>query len=221
MKESEITAFERRRGYQPTRVRVAIEALAVIVHVENPIQGMSFEELEGIYAEGGELKTWVQLGVEIPGFTGARIVPVGRQSSSGTYEYFRERVLGAKGAYGSGMIGVSGSCDVVDLVARTPGAIGYAGFGFLTSRVRAVPLAEKAGGEPVAGAAASFQSGEYPLAHDCLLYVDKPPGRPLEPPLEGFLRFVLSREGQELAVRAGFASVQPAEIKEEILRLRA
>jgi phosphate transport system substrate-binding protein len=140
----------------------------------------------------------------------------GRNSASGTYGYFKEHALN-KGDFKPSVKEQPGSASVVEGVAKEIGGIGYSGIGYATSGVRAVPLSDKKGG-PVAEA--NYQNvlnGKYPLSRTLYIYVAKKPGEPLPKMIEEFLRYVLSKEGQEIVVKDGYDPL-PAKLVEEQLK---
>ena len=134
----------------PRRFVVGFDALAVYVHKDNPLDSISMDELAEIYGEGGRITKWSQLGVDSKPLGNDEIMRVSRQNSSGTYECFREAVLGKTGKYKLGSLDQSGSKDVVALVAHTPGAIGYSGMGYVTPEVKMLKISKHKGGPAIA-----------------------------------------------------------------------
>ena len=207
MKNSEIEAFEKKYGYKPTKIGVALDSLAVFVNKDNPIKHLSLDEVDAIFSKThkrgiADVSTWGQLGVT--GKLAAMPISLyGRNSASGTYGYFKEHTL-KNGDYKNTVKEQPGSASVVEGVAKDIGAIGYSGIGYATSGVRALPLSDKKGG-PVAEA--NYQnvlSGKYPLARMLYVYVAKKPGQPLPKVVEEFLRYALSKEGQQVVVKDGY-----------------
>ena len=135
MKPKEIARAVDRGGVEPQSIVVAMDALAVYVHKDNPLDSISIDELAEIYGDGASVTKWSQLGVENKACSSDEITRVSRQNNSGTYHYFREAVLGKARDYQLGSIDLSGSKDVVALVSRTPCAIGYSGMGYKTDEV--------------------------------------------------------------------------------------
>jgi len=197
-------ATQKHSGVKPKEYAVALDALSVYVHKDNPIDAMAIEDLAEIYGDKGKIDKWSQLGVKVPGCTSDTIVRVGRQNSSGTYVYFREAVLGRQREYKLGSIDQSGSKDVVALVGRTPCAIGYSGMAYATPEVKTVKLAKQKGQPPVAPSAATAMDKSYPLARALYFYS---PGEP-KPHVKEFLDWVLSPEGQKIVSDIGFVPVQ-------------
>jgi phosphate transport system substrate-binding protein len=206
MKAKEIDAFEERYTYKPTEVHVAIDALAVYVHKDNPIRGLTMQQVDSIFSatrrrDGVNLTEWSQLGLE--SWKGRAISLFGRNSATGTYGYFQEFAL-AKGDFKSSVKEQPGSSAVVQGVGEDLYAIGYSGIGYRTSNVRHLPLAadEATGYFP-----ATYQnclSGEYPLARFLTIYVNKKPSQPLDLLTLEFIKFILSRQGQMVVEKDGY-----------------
>lgn len=217
MKAEEIDAFEKKHGYKPTEVKVAIDALAVFVHKDNPLKGITLKQVDGLFSKtrksGGEdLTEWGQLGLDA--WKGRPVSLFGRNSASGTYGFFQEHALG-KGDFKAGVKEQPGSSAVVQGIGADPYAIGYSGVGYRTSGVRALPLAGDDGvmHEPSYDKALS---GDYPLARFLMVYVNKKPGQPLDTLTLEFLKFVLSKEGQAIVEKDGYYPM-PAEVAAEVL----
>ncbi len=214
MKDKEIEAFETRHGYKPTAVGVAIDALAVFVNKDNPIQGLSIEQLDAIFSStrtcGGleDITRWGQLGLS-GAWKDRPIQLYGRNSVSGTYGYFKQRAL-CKGDFRSNVNEQPGSASVVQSVSTGVNAIGYSGIGYRTSGVRTVPLSKK-GTNYVDATSETAVSGAYPLSRLLYIYVNKHPNKPLPPMEYEFLRMVLSRQGQEVVVKDGYVPL-PAKL---------
>ncbi|OLC50561.1 MAG: hypothetical protein AUH43_04755 [Acidobacteria bacterium 13_1_40CM_65_14] len=201
MEPSEIErATQKHGGVKPKEYAVALDALSVYVHKDNPIDAIAMDDLAEIYGDKGKIDKWSQLGVKVPGCASDTIVRVGRQNSSGTYVYFREAVLGRQREYKLGSIDQSGSKDVVALVGRTPCAIGYSGMAYATPEVKTLELAKQKGQPPVAPSSQSALDKSYPLARALYLYS---PGEP-KPHVKEFLDWVLSPEGQKIVTDIGF-----------------
>ena len=222
MKSEEIEAFEARHGYKPTGIPVAVDALAVYVHKDNPIAGLSIPQLDAIFSatracgHDQDIKTWGDLGVA--GELATQSIQLfGRNSVSGTYGYFKEFAL-CKGDFKNSVNEQPGSASVVQGVTKSINSIGYSGEGYRTSGVRMLPLSRKTGGELVEVNAENALSGKYPLSRYLYVYVNKHPNEPLAP-LEGeFLRMVLSRAGQTIVVKDGYIPL-PAKIVDKALGL--
>jgi len=206
MKSTEIDGFEKKYGYKPTQIKVAIDALAVYVNKDNPIKGLTIKQLDGIFSSthklgGGDVTKWGQLGLTGE-WANKPISLYGRNSASGTYGYFKENALG-KGDYKATVKEQPGSSAVVQGVSSDLGAIGYSGIGYRTSGVNAIPL----GMSPDKMFDPSFENAlakKYPLARFLYIYVNKAPTAALDKLQHEFLRFVLSKQGQEIVVKGGF-----------------
>jgi phosphate transport system substrate-binding protein len=204
----EITLDERRavrarRGADPQQFVVALDALAVYVHRDNPVSQLSIDELANIYGDGGSIERWSQLRVRNDRCRRDVIVRLGRQNSSGTYAYFREAVLGPHRDYKLGSVDQNGSKDVVTLVSRTPCAIGYSGMAFAFSGVRAVPIAANRQSAAIAPTPATALDGSYALARPLYFYT---PGEP-QGVTRAFIDWVTGPEGQAIVSRVGFVPV--------------
>ncbi|SDU01304.1 PstS family phosphate ABC transporter substrate-binding protein [Geopseudomonas guangdongensis] len=220
MKDSELQAFEEKHGYKPTAVPVAIDALAVFVHKDNPIKSLDIAQVDAIFSNtrlcGGEkdIKTWGDLG--LTGEWATKPVQLfGRNSVSGTYGYFKEEAL-CKGDFKANVNEQPGSASVVQSVSSTLNAIGYSGIGYKTSSVRAVPLSKK-GGEAFEASEANALAGKFPLARYFYVYVNKAPNKPLNPLEAEFVKLVLSKEGQEVVVKDGYIPL-PSKVAEKTLK---
>ena len=215
MKEQEIQAFEQKFGYKPTPVGVAIDALAVFVNKDNPIKGLSIPQVDAIFSAtrscGGDkdLERWGDLGLD-GDWTSRPLQLYGRNSVSGTYGYFKETAL-CKGDFKANVNEQPGSASVVQSVSTGLNAIGYSGIGYVTSGVRAVPLAAEHGGEFVAADPAHAIDGSYPLSRLLYVYVNRAPNQPLPPMEREFFRMVLSHEGQMVVAKDGYIPL-PAEV---------
>lgn len=208
MKSKELEAFERRHGYKPTAVPVAIDALAVYVHKDNPIEGMNIEQVDAIFSStfrcglNEDIRRWGDL--DLGGAWANRDIQLyGRNSVSGTYGYFKNRAL-CKGDFKNTVNEQPGSASVVQSVSASLNGIGYSGIGYKTSGVRAVPLAKGGGRNYVEANGINAIKGKYPLARFLYIYVNKHPNRPLPPLEKAFLDMVLSRLGQQVVVKDGY-----------------
>jgi phosphate transport system substrate-binding protein len=203
MHQSEIDAA-RANGIEPVRFIVGYDALAVFIHPNNPISSFTLAQLADIYGEGGPATRWSDLGVTVPGCAGGEIVRVSRQNNSGTYEYFKEAVLGDNREYKLGSRDMNGSKDVVDLVENTPCAIGYSGLAYATDRVK-MPCIEDANGTCVKASVESAIDMSYPIARPLFMYSKGEPTGPVK----DYLDWVLSDAGQCIIQERGYAPVRP------------
>jgi phosphate transport system substrate-binding protein len=214
MKSAEIQEFERRYGYAPSAIRGAIDALAVYVHKDNPIECLSLQQVDAIFSKtrnGGyarNLTTWGDVGLTGQ-WAGRPISIYGRNSASGTYGYFKEVAL-FNGDFKDEVKEQPGSSTVVQGVASDIAGIGYSGVGYKTADVRAVPIKVDANGECFDALAEHAVSGDYPIARFLYIYVNKNPNENLDPLRGEFIRFVYSRQGQEAVIRDGYFPVVKA-----------
>ena len=226
MKAEEMDKFEKKYGYKPTKVAVAIDTLAVFVNKNNPIKTLSLQQVDAIFSKtrkGGaakDIKTWGELG--LTGDAASRTLSLyGRNSASGTYGYFKEHAL-FKGDYKDTVKEQPGSSSVVQSVGSDRFAIGYSGIGYATSGVRALPISDekKNGGAPFAATYENALSGKYPLSRYLYVYINKDPKKPVDPLTREFLKFVLSKEGQEIVVKDGFLPLTAKMETEETNKLK-
>lgn len=221
MKAEEEEAFEKRHGFKPTRFDVALDCLAVYVHRDNPIHGMTLSQLDCVFSKTrksgfADVTTWGQLGLT-DSWANLPMSMYGRNSASGTYAYFKEHVL-QKGDYKDTVKEQPGSAAVVNGVAKDRAGIGYSGIGYKTSEVRAIPLATGADDPLSEPSFENALNGSYPLGRLLYVYVAKRPGEPLSPLVREFLKFVLSQEGQEVVVKDGYGAL-PAKLIDKQLEL--
>ena len=218
MKADEKDKFEAKYGYKPTEIKVAIDALAVYVHKDNPIKGLAMAQVDGAfsstYKRGGKnVQTWGDLGMTGQ-WANRPISLYGRNSASGTYGFFKEHALN-KGDFKPSVKEQPGSSSVVQGVGSDLNGMGYSGIGYKTSEVRAVPLAEK-GDKFVEANYENCLSGDYPMARFLYVYINKKPNAPMDKLTQEFLKFVLSKEGQEVVVKDGYFPL-PKEVADEAL----
>lgn len=203
MKPDEIRRATEVRGVAPKETEVACDALAVLVHKDNPLDTISMEQLAEIFGENGSYTRWSQLGVKGLPARFDKIIRVGRQNSSGTYAFFREVVLGKKRDFKLGSIDAHGSKDGVLLVARTLGAIGYSGMGYVTRDVKALRISRKTGQMAIAPTVENARNGSYPLTRPLQLYtIGLPTGE-----LREYVRWILSPKGQKIVLEQGYIPV--------------
>jgi phosphate transport system substrate-binding protein len=223
MRGTEIDQFEKKFGYKPTPVRTAVDALAVFVNKDNPIKCLTMEQVDAIYSKSRrsgykeDVKTWGQL--RLTGDWADRPISLyGRNSASGTYGFFKEHAL-KNGDYKDEVKEQPGSASVVQGVTVDRYGIGYSGIGYATAGVRAVPIAEKEGAACVEATADNAYAGTYPLARFLYVYINKPPGKALDPLTQEFVKFIVSKEGQEVVVKDGYFPIPASIAKEELAKL--
>jgi phosphate transport system substrate-binding protein len=217
MKSSEIAGFAGKFGHKPTKVAVAIDALAVFVHKDNPLKGLTLTQVDGIFSStrkrgGQDVSTWGDVGAT--GVLAGKTVSVfGRNSASGTYGFFKENAL-KNGDFKGSVKEQPGSSSVVQGVSADLAAIGYSGIGYKTSGVVALPLASAEGSPFVAASYENCLNGSYPLARYLYVYVNKAPGKDMDKLTSEFITFVLSKQGQEITVKDGYFPL-PADVAAE------
>ncbi|MCY4045272.1 MAG: phosphate ABC transporter substrate-binding protein PstS family protein [Cellvibrionales bacterium] len=222
MKDKEIEAFEKKHGYKPTAIPVAIDALAVYVHKDNPIQGLSIAQVDAIFSStrkcGGmnDITKWSQVGLK-GAWESRGIQLFGRNSVSGTYGYFKKKGL-CKGDFKDNVNEQPGSASVVQSVSTSINGIGYSGIGYKTSSVKAVPLSKKDNGKYVEATSENAVSGKYPLSRFLYVYVNKAPNKPLDPITREFLTLVMSQQGQMVVVKDGYIPL-PAKVADKYLKV--
>ncbi|MFB0981349.1 MAG: phosphate ABC transporter substrate-binding protein PstS family protein [Alteromonadaceae bacterium] len=222
MKSREIEAFEKRYGYKPTAVRVAIDALAVFVHKDNPIKGLRIDQVDAIFSSnrkcGAEkdVDRWGDLGLT-GDWTGKDVQLYGRNSVSGTYGYFKKKAL-CKGDFKNSVNEQPGSASVVQSVSASLNGIGYSGIGYQTSGVRALPLSKK-GDNYVEASMANAISKKYPLSRFLYVYVNKHPNKDLAPMDAEFLKMVLSKSGQKIVEKDGYIPLPNSVVQKEWKKL--
>ena len=221
MKPEEEDAFEKKHGFKPTRISVALDCLAVYVHKDNPIKGLTLAQVDGVFSKtrkGGlhNVTIWGQLGLT-GNWAGMPMSLYGRNSVSGTYLFFKEHVL-LNGDYKNTVKEQPGSAAVVNGIASDRAGIGYSGIGYRTSEVRAISLAKDGKSPLVEPTFANALKGAYPLGRTLYIYVAKKPDEPMPKLVEEFLKFVLSHEGQEVVVKDGYGPL-PAKVVDKQLGL--
>jgi phosphate transport system substrate-binding protein len=211
MKDKELQAFEAKYGYKPTAIPVAIDALAVFVSKDNPVEGLTIPQVDAIFSStrkcgyDKDAKTWGDVGVT-GAFADKTIQLYGRNSVSGTYGYFKKKGL-CKGDFKNGVNEQPGSASVVQSVTASVNGIGYSGMGYQTSGVKAVPLAKKEGDAFIPATPENALNGKYPLSRFLYIYVNKAPNKPLDKMTYEFIRMVLSKEGQHIVEKDGYVSL--------------
>ncbi|MFH1059531.1 MAG: phosphate ABC transporter substrate-binding protein [Pseudomonadota bacterium] len=211
MKSKEIDEFEKKFGYQPAVVRVAVDALAVYVHKDNPINCLSLQQVDAVFSKnrkgghGKDIATWGDLGLTGE-WADKPISLYGRNAASGTYGYFKEVAL-FKGDYKDSVKEQPGSSAVVQGVASDKYAIGYSGVGYKTADVKAVPLALKAGEKCFEANAENAYAGDYPLSRFLYIYTNKNPNQAIDPLRREFIKYVFSLQGQQVVIKDGYYPV--------------
>lgn len=221
MKDSEIKEFENKYGYKPTAIPVAIDALAIYVHKDNPIKGMTIAQVDAVFSAtrkcgySEDVTDWSQLGVEGLG----SIQLYGRNSVSGTYGYFKDHAL-CKGDYKNSVNEQPGSASVVQGVTKSTNGLGYSGIGYKTSGVKLVPLAKEAGQPFVEANAENAADGSFPLSRFLWVYVNKVPNKPMSPIDREFMKMILSKVGQKVVVKDGYVPLPAKTVTKYMERLK-
>ncbi len=222
MRATEIDQFESKYGYKPTQLRTSYDALAVYVNKDNPVSKLTLAQVDSVFSKsrrrgGKEITTWGQLG--LTGDWASRPISLyGRNSASGTYGFFKEHTL-QNGDYKDSVKEQPGSASVVQGVTEDRYGMGYSGIGYKTSGVKAVPLVEADNSTVSDGNYEDVKSGKYPLARFLYIYVNKGPGKPLDPVVKEFCKLVFSKEGQEVVVKDGYLPLPANIVKEELAKL--
>lgn len=220
MKDKELESFEKRYGYKPTAIPVAIDALAVYVHKDNPVKGLTIPQVDAIFSANRKcgydknIANWGDAGLS-GAWKGRNIQIYGRNSVSGTYGYFKKKAL-CKGDYKNTVNEQPGSASVVQSVATSINGVGYSGIGYKTSGVKAVSLAKKEGQTFVEATSDNAVTGKYPLSRFLYVYVNKHPNKPLSPLVYEFVKMVLSKTGQQVVIKDGYIPL-PAKVVEKSL----
>lgn len=224
MRDNELRAFEQRHGYKPTAIAIAIDALAVYVHKDNPIEGLTLAQVDAIFSstrlcgEPAFIETWGDLGLT-GGWQNRSLQLYGRNSVSGTYGYFKNVAL-CRGDFRNTVNEQPGSASVVQAVSTSLNGIGYSGIGYRTASVRPVPLSVGNGNPFVPATADNAIHGRYPLARFLYIYVNKAPNESLSPNTAEFLKMVLSRQGQEIVQRDGYIPLPIAVANRELTKVQ-
>ena len=221
MKGAEIDAFEKKYGYKPTAINVSLDSLAVYVHKDNPVKCLTLQQVDAIFSKNrrggfaGDIINWSQVGVTNVGVMSL----YGRNSASGTYGFFKEAAL-FNGDYKDSVKEQPGSSTVVQGVASDKGGIGYSGIGYKTADVRAVPIASKPGSECFEATEENVLSGDYPLARFLVVYVNRNPTQKMDPLRLEFIKFILSKEGQEVNIKDGYYPITSAIVEDELNKVK-
>lgn len=217
MTPPEIVEFTREFGYEPTEVPVAVDALAVFVHKDNPIEGLTLAELDAIFSKERRrgLKYPVNSWGDVILFAGewkeAPIRLYGRNGNSGTAAFFREHVLNGADLKKTMVVGAGSASVVVELMKDRFG-IGFSGIGYQTSGIRPVPLASVQGGRYVEPNFQTAMDGSYPLRRNLYLYINRPPKTALPPPVTEFVKYALSQQGQQIVIDHGYYPLATPEL---------
>ena len=203
MKDKEVK-MAKDRGSNPVEHIVGYDALAVFIHSSNPAKSLTYEQLQAIFGRGGKATKWTDLGLNVPGCKGQKIVVVSRQNNSGTYVYFKKAVLGKKGKFRQGTLDMHGSKDVVDLVEKTPCAIGYSGLAYATDHIKMACISKTGGDACVMPSEKTASDKSYPIARPLFMYTDgEPKGN-----IKSYMGWIMSDTGQCIIKKKGYAPVR-------------
>jgi phosphate transport system substrate-binding protein len=203
MKSKEIKLAQK-KGQTPLEHVVGYDALAVFLNQNNPANELSYSQLKEIFGRGGKATSWSDIGITVPGCKSDEIVVVSRQNNSGTYAYFKKAVLGKKGKYRQGTLDMHGSKDVVDLVEKTPCAIGYSGLAYATEQVKMACIIKEKGKACVNPSVATASNRSYPIARPLFMYTNGDP----KGDIKTYLDWVKSDDGQCILLKKGYAPVK-------------
>lgn len=224
MKDKEIDAFEKKYGYKPTAIPVAIDALAVYVNKDNPIQSLTIPQVDAIMSStrkcgyDTDINTWGDVGLT-GNWASKTIQLYGRNSVSGTYGYFKKKAL-CKGDYKSNVNEQPGSASVVQSVTASLNGIGYSGIGYKTSGVKAVPLAKQSDQDYIEATPENAVAGQYPLARFLYVYVNKKPNQALAPLGQEFIKMILSQMGQKVVIKDGYIPLPEAVVTKALASIK-
>jgi len=203
MKDKEME-LAKKNGQSPVEHVVGYDALAVFINQNNPIKSLSLAQLKDIYGRDPKVKKWSDMGITVPGCKGDKIVVVSRQNNSGTYAYFKKAVLGKKGKYRQGTLDMHGSKDVVDLVEKTPCAIGYSGLAYATDHLKMVCISKGGDDACVSPSVATASDRSYPIARPLFMYTNGEP----QGAIKDYMDWILSDAGQCILKKKGYAPVR-------------
>lgn len=218
--DQEIRGFVSNHGYEPIGIPVAMDAVAIYVHNNNPIERLTLEQVDAIFSSSlkrgqrTRLTTWGQVGLKDQ-WSPQPFHLYGRNKKSGTRDFFKHIVL-LDGELSDDVQEQPGSASEILAIAQDPLAVGYAGVGFHSSMVRIVPLAAESGEAALLPSPETVSNGQYPLARPLYLYVNKNPEGKLDPVVGEFLKFVNSRQGQETVARANFYPLAAAQVSKNL-----
>lgn len=217
----ELAAFKAKWGYAPTRVSVALDALVMLVHESNPIKEARLEQLDAVWSQTRlmgwpkDIRTWGELGVSGANWANRPIVLIGHPDGSGTRAFFREAVE----AGGKGKDNVRRSVDIlssIEEVIANQAAMTYGSISQVFKGLKAIPIVPVGGKSAVAAKTETIQEGTYPMRRFLAIYVNKAPGKPLDPAIGGFLRYTLSPEGQKQVETSGFVALSKDQLARQM-----
>lgn len=214
MKSSEVDQFEKTFGYKPVALRTGIDALAVFVHKDCPLDEISITQLTEVFSVKGKDMTWGDLGVSDMGYKNRPVSLYGRNSASGTYGYFKSVALQGND-YKATVKEQPGSSAVVQGVATDRYSMGYSGVGYATADVKMLKVSLD-GGDAFGPEAEYANSGEYPLARFLYVYINADPVKGLDPLRAEFVKLMFSQQGQEVVLKDGYFPISAAVAREDL-----
>jgi len=223
MRATEVDQFEAKYGFKPTPLRTSYDALAVYVNKDNPLEKLTLAQVDAAFSKTRRrgykqnVTTWGQLGLT-GDWANRPISLYGRNSASGTYGFFKEHSLN-NGDYKDSVKEQPGSASVVQGVTEDRFSMGYSGIGYKTSGVKLLALAAKDGDPFSSGSYEDVKSGKYPLNRFLFIYINKAPGKPLDPLVKEFSKFIFSKEGQEVVIKDGYLPLSAEIAKQELAKL--
>lgn len=224
MKAKEVDAFEEKYGFKPTTIGTSLDALAIFVHKDNPLDCISMEEADAVFSKNRkrgyseDIDVWSKLGLSGQ-WSNKPISIYGRNSASGTYGFFKEHVL-KKGDYKDQVKEQPGSASVVQGITEDQYGIGYSGIGYKTSGVKVLSLSDKKGGTCFDGSYDNVVNEKYPLSRFLLLNIVKYPNKPLDPLVKEFIKYILSQEGQEIVIKEGYLPLNNEMAQKELAKIQ-
>ncbi len=195
IKPSEAEAIKSKHGKEAVEHIVGYDGIAVFVHKDNPVKSISLPKLKEIWADGGEISNWNQIGG-----SDAEIQRAGRANNSGTYGFFQKAVLGKGVEFKRETAGMAGSSAVVEFCATTPSAIGYSGMSYKNEHVGWMSISAEEGGEAVEPTIENVKNKSYPIARPLYIYtVGEPEGA-----TKAYLDWIKGEAGQKVVTEQGF-----------------
>lgn len=203
LKAEERAAAEKNSGKPVNEFVIGLDALAVFVHPSNPITGLTIAEIGCIYGMNGKCETWsdVKAGTVVPGCKDNKIIRVSRQSNSGTYQYFREAILGEGVDFKSGSMDLNGSREAIDLVEKTPCAIGYSGMGYITKNVKALCVDKT--GKCIFPTLETATDKSYPISRELYMYTSGNPSQEVK----DYMEWTKTDAAQAIIIKSGYVPV--------------
>ncbi len=205
IKDEEKAQALKNSGKEVQEFVIGLDALAVFVHPANPLTGLTIEEIACIYGDGGKCETWadVRSGTVVPGCQDNKIIRISRQSNSGTYQYFREAILGEGRDFKMGSMDLNGSREAADLVEKTPCAIGYSGMGYLTKGIKSLCVSKTKDAACVTPSLETATDKTYPIARELYMYTSGTPSVEVK----AYMDWTQTAGAQEIIIKSGYVPV--------------